>query len=524
SGKILTILVSLVTFYVFKIARDYARLKQFKGPSWTGISNWPHSIAFLRGNCHEWYADILNKYDILLCFETSLVYQTDRLELIVPELGPITRVAPNILITSSPDVWMHVKTKPGYKRSDWYYRATRIEYQRDNVFSQTDNEKMQCGESRWLQGENLHLEESIDEQVQDLLNLIRSKYFSTDRQVIPMDLAKKLQYLTLDVISSIGLGKKFGMLKSDKDVDSYLESSEEGLAMGNTALALGFSWISQAPFIGRFILPSPKDKIGFGKMMTACFRIVDERAGGSIEGRSDILASFMRHGIAGDDLRSEALEQIIAGSDTSAGAIRGTLLHILTNPRVYFKLQHEIDNAVRQGHAPSAGEGLITTVQVKKLPYLQAVISEALRIWAPVTNIFSRDVPEGGGTVVVGGENVFLPGGVCIGYSAYAMHHSEEIYGPDAKIFRPERWLESDPAKLAEMVQINGLSFGYGNFQCLGKPVAQIEIGKTIFELLRHFDLALINPTHPWKIRNLLGLFAISDMWVQVMERVSCSS
>lgn len=55
--------------------------------------------------------------------------------------GPIARVAPNILITSSPDVWAHVNNTAGYKRSDWYYNAVRIEHRRDNVFSQTDNAK-----------------------------------------------------------------------------------------------------------------------------------------------------------------------------------------------------------------------------------------------------------------------------------------------------------------------------------------------------------------------------------------------
>lgn len=103
--------------------------------------------------------------------------------------------------------------------------------------------------------ENTHLEESVDEQLQDFLNLIRSKYVSFDRQVVPMNLAKKVQYFTLDVISSVGLGKAFGMLQSDRDVDDYLQSSEEGLAIGNTALAMGFSWITQVPFIGRFIAP-----------------------------------------------------------------------------------------------------------------------------------------------------------------------------------------------------------------------------------------------------------------------------
>lgn len=55
----------------------------------------------------------------------------------------------------------------------------------------------------------------MDEQVQDFLNLIRSKYISSDRGVVPIDLAKKVQYFILDVISTDGLGKSFGMLQSD---------------------------------------------------------------------------------------------------------------------------------------------------------------------------------------------------------------------------------------------------------------------------------------------------------------------
>lgn len=55
--------------------------------------------------------------------------------------GPIVRIAPGLLITSSPEVWTHVNKQPSYKRSDWYYHACRVEYRRDNVFTQTDNEK-----------------------------------------------------------------------------------------------------------------------------------------------------------------------------------------------------------------------------------------------------------------------------------------------------------------------------------------------------------------------------------------------
>jgi hypothetical protein len=43
-------------------------------------------------------------------------------------------------------------------------------------------------------------------------------------------------------------------------------------------------------------------------------------------------------------------------------------------------------------------------------------------------------------------------------------------------------------------------------------------------QLFRNFDIALINPTHPWDVLNSLGLFTISNMWVQVMERSPRSS
>ena len=56
------VLGGLVLLYVLRTISTYARLQQFRGPRWTGISNWPHSIAMLRGNCHEWYAAVNKKY------------------------------------------------------------------------------------------------------------------------------------------------------------------------------------------------------------------------------------------------------------------------------------------------------------------------------------------------------------------------------------------------------------------------------------------------------------------------------
>ena len=47
-------------------------------------------------------------------------------------------------------------------------------------------------------------------------------------------------------------------------------------------------------------------------------------------------------------------------------------------------------------------------------------------------------LPVGGGPD--GKSPIFVAKGQAIGHSVYAMHRRKDIYGPDAEMFRPERW------------------------------------------------------------------------------------
>ena len=58
-------------------------------------------------------------------------------------------------------------------------------------------------------------------------NLIRSKYISTDTIFKPMDLARKAQFVTLDIISDLAFEIPFGDVENDEDVHLYLKSTEE---------------------------------------------------------------------------------------------------------------------------------------------------------------------------------------------------------------------------------------------------------------------------------------------------------
>ncbi|KAF3001327.1 hypothetical protein E8E13_005655 [Curvularia kusanoi] len=414
-----------------------------------------------------------------------------------------------------------------YTRSYWFNASTRFEVGRDHIFSQLDEAKHTKRRQQITPGysgkENLCLEPDIDGRVQELLHLIRTKYISTAESSKPMDLARKVQFFALDVISKIGFGEAYGDLEADADLDDYIKAVEQGISISGKTAALGLTRYLQWTPIARLLGPSERDTRGFGKMMSIARKLIDSRLSKPTEGRSDMLASFMQHGLSRDELFSEAVLQIFAGSDTIAIAIRATMLYLITHNRVYRRLQGEVDAAVRAGTAPPAPD-IITDSALKSLPYLQAIIRESIRIFPPVTDQRPKKVPPGGDTVIVEGQTYFLPGGTDVSYNQWGLQRSKAVFGDDADVWRPERWLldekeAGNEAKLAEMRRTTEMVFGWGKYQCLGKGIAWLEIGKVVFELMRHFDWALVDPDKPWRSNSYNGLWIQDQMGVLVYAR-----
>ncbi|TLS20886.1 uncharacterized protein PpBr36_10754 [Pyricularia pennisetigena] len=513
--------LAIAASYVIWTIVGYRRLSHIPGPRWTGISNIPHSLAYASGECHKWYQAASNKHGKT---RVSMYQMKNTNQLTFVPTGSLTRVGPKSLITSSPELWARLNAvRSPYTRSEWFYKGCRLETGVDNVFTMTNDKQHEARRKQMASGyagkENPKLEAEIDSNVSALLSLIRSYRTNPGEPSKRMDLAQKIPMFTLDVISTVGFGTAFGMLAADEDVNGYMASASSGLRINNAIIALG--WAVQRfmdlPLVCK-LGPHEKDSYGFGKMMGTVFEAVEKRVRrGDTDKRSDMLASFMRHGLSGDALRGEVLEQVVAGSDTTAAALRGTMLLLLTSPRVFARLREEVDDAVRQGRAPRTPD-VISKAQADALPYLQAVIREGMRVKVPVLCNFPRDIPPGGETWEVDGDQVFIPGGTDVGYSGYAMHHDKRIYGDDAESFRPERWLEKSP-NLTVMTKTNDLIFGHGKWQCLGKSVAMFELGKVIFELVRNFDWTLENPEKAWDAHNYNGLIHIENLWVQVQER-----
>jgi cytochrome P450 len=481
TAAITTSLAVLFSWLLLSTIQQYYRLSHIPGPPGTGWSKWWLIGRITSGRTHLDYYEVCEKY------------------------GSIARVGPNDLVTSDPDLFKRMSgARSDYRRSDWY-NSMRFNPAKDNVVSQQDDDKHNFLRAKLAAGysgrEVDDLEARIDSHILELVDLLETSYIAQNKT---FDFGRKIQYLTLDILSDIAYSDPFGFVKTDSDVFDYIKTVEENFPtiIVVTVLPWLVSMMSHPMFAS--LLPSEKDRLGLGKVMGIMKKVCAERYGSNAKSKKDMLGSFITHGLTEEEAQAETLVQVIAGSDTTAGAIRGTMLFIMTNPRVVIALRKEI--------APLnlAPRQVVSDAQARSMPYLQAVIKEGLRIFPPITGLMSKKVPPQGDTF----KGIWLPGGTKIGNCTWGVLRRKDVWGEDADTFRPERWLEAESEKLKEMESVVDLVFGFGKYQCLGRNIAFLELNKIYVELVRRFDLSIVNPEKPWHSINT-GIFLQSDYWVR---------
>ena len=95
-----------------------------------------------------------------------------------------------------------------------------------------------------------------------------------------------------------------------------------------------------------------------------------------------------------------------------------------------------------------------------------------------------RVVPASG--VEISGH--FIRGGTIVGCSPWVIHRRTDIFGPDADVYNPDRWLTASPDQLKVMDGMM-LQFGAGSRTCIGKNISLMEIYKIIPSFLRRFEV-----------------------------------
>jgi len=189
------------------------------------------------------------------------------------------------------------------------------------------------------------------------------------------------------------------------------------------------------------------------------------------------------------DLLDEAITLLFAGQDTSAATLSWTLHLLSLHPDVQSKVSDEVRNLLNQ----EGLDGKNITVERKllsKLPYLDAVIKESMRLY-PVAPFVVRRIMQ---NLHISDKcqksnrdlHTILPAGSIACVWIYGLHRNPEFWSkPDD--FLPERWIESGSKDLG---QTNGayMPFASGPRNCIGQPLAHVVLRTLLTRLLYRYE------------------------------------
>jgi cytochrome P450 len=211
------------------------------------------------------------------------------------------------------------------------------------------------------------------------------------------------------VIGEVTFSKSFGFMESQADDGSFTQIED---ALQSAA------WIGQVPWLYWLhdrLVPLIGNHLALnnrhGSLRTLAAKQISARMDRGSD-RKDILsklhAAQKEKATELDDnaVISMATSNIFAGSDTTAISTRAIIYYLLKNPQYKQKLIDEIDEFQRQGKLSDA----VKLSEADAMPYLQAVMYEALRCHPAVGMSLPRVTPAGGFTIA----GTFLPENVCI--------------------------------------------------------------------------------------------------------------
>lgn len=322
-----------------------------------------------------------------------------------------------------------------------------------------------------------------------------------------MNLMPWCTFLAFDIIGDLAFGAPFGMVRRGRDEcestrpggpPTYVPGAETLNRRGEVSSTLGllpalrpFARYLPDPFFTRG-LQSVTDLHGIAVAAVNRRMASDaEKGEGGGGGRHDILEMLRRSKDSSgqvmphDELVSEALTQLIAGSDTVSNTACAVAYWILAGERrrpgtVLPALRAELDAAVPAGARIAAHD------DVKGLPFLRRCIDEGMRLHSTSALGLPRIVTAPNG-VSYGAEN--FPEGTVLSVPSFTIHHDADIWGPDVDEFRPDRWLSATPRQKAGFNP-----FSYGPRACVGQNVAHMELALIIGTLFHRYDLELYQP------------------------------
>ncbi|XP_050037602.1 cytochrome P450 3A12-like isoform X2 [Dermacentor andersoni] len=175
------------------------------------------------------------------------------------------------------------------------------------------------------------------------------------------------------------------------------------------------------------------------------------------------------------EVMANCISFFVAGFETTATALAYTAYLLARHPNIQGRLREEVMGVLKR-------DGIFTYDNVFSMKYMEQVISESLRFYAPVTGFATR-----GCAADYVYEGISIPAGTTILIPNYHMHH-DLAFWKQPEMFDPERF---SPENKGQGDLAAYQPFGQGPRMCVGIRFAQLEMRLTLAKLMAKYKLVL---------------------------------
>ncbi|KAF9074680.1 cytochrome P450 [Rhodocollybia butyracea] len=194
--------------------------------------------------------------------------------------------------------------------------------------------------------------------------------------------------------------------------------------------------------------------------------------------------TFLDHLIRSTDddrvVKDELCNILVAGRDATASLLTFAIYKLTERPDLTKKLRTEILEFIGPHAQPSYKH-------IADMKYLRAFLNETLRLY-PAVGFNSRYTKK---PIVLPAKNgqpdYYIPAGVKCVYSPFLMHRREDLWGPDALEFDPDRFIDERVQKYLAPSPYLFTPFSKGPRICVGKQFAYNEVSYFLIRLLQSF-------------------------------------
>ncbi|KAJ5115834.1 Oxidoreductase FAD/NAD(P)-binding [Penicillium angulare] len=312
----------------------------------------------------------------------------------------------------------------------------------------------------------------------------------------PIPVTDDFTRLTLDTIALCAMGTRFNSFYHE-EMHPFVEAMY-GLLAGSGARARRPTLLNNLP-----TSENAKYWADIEYLRKLSQELVDSRKNNPVD-KKDLLNAMILgrdpqtgQGLTDSSIVDNMITFLIAGHETTSGMLSFLFYFLLKTPQAYKKAQEEVDRVI--------GKRKITVDDMSKLPYINAVMRETLRLRStvPINGIHAHPTKNKEDPVTLGGGKYALHKDEPILLVIGKLHRDPKIWGPDADEFKPERMLDENFEKLPKNAW---KPFGNGMRGCIGRAFAWQEALLVVAILLQNFNFQMANPSYDLRIKQTLTI------------------